>query len=135
MRKSSLKVQKYVGRRKKEGRQVYKKRPLRYGWPATNGHLPAMARSLSDYGLAPFFLFFWFFLKKNLVVWRWAWHFEKMGVQHPHFLELAPTLGRVKSSISHGAWRFHFSFNFFSSIFSLHLDLHIHYRDFSFMKN
>jgi hypothetical protein len=32
-------------------------------------------------------------------------------VQHLHFLNLAPTLGRVKSSIPHGAWRFHFFLN------------------------
>jgi hypothetical protein len=32
----------------------------------------------------------------------------RMGVQNFHFLKLAPTLGRVKSSIPHGAWRFHF---------------------------
>jgi hypothetical protein len=34
-------------------------------------------------------------------------HFGKMDVQHPHFLNLAPTLGRAKSSIPHGTWRFH----------------------------
>jgi hypothetical protein len=28
--------------------------------------------------------------------------FGKMGVQHPHFLKLAPTLGSVKCSIPHG---------------------------------
>jgi hypothetical protein len=37
-----------------------------------------------------------------------AWHFGRMGVQHLHFLNLALTLGRVKSSIPHGAWRFYF---------------------------
>jgi hypothetical protein len=31
-----------------------------------------------------------------------------MGVQHLQFLNLAPTLGRVKSCIPHGTWRFHF---------------------------
>jgi hypothetical protein len=34
-------------------------------------------------------------------------------LQHPHFLKLAPTLGSIESSISHGAWRFHFFPNFF----------------------
>jgi hypothetical protein len=64
--------------------------------------------------LAPFFpiswaLFIFIFSLKNLEeVWRWTWHFGRMGVQYPHYLKLAPTLGRVKSSILHGAWRFHF---------------------------
>jgi hypothetical protein len=31
-----------------------------------------------------------------------------MGVQHPHFLKLAPTLGSANSSKIHGEWRFHF---------------------------
>jgi hypothetical protein len=43
-----------------------------------------------------------------LVVWGWAWHFGKIIVHHPHFLRLAPTLGKVKASIPHGAWRFKF---------------------------
>jgi hypothetical protein len=55
-----------------------------------------------------------------------------MGVQHPHFLKLASTLGGITTSIPHGSWRFHF-FEFFSKI-RVHLDLHIHYWDFSFMK-
>jgi hypothetical protein len=38
--------------------------------------------------------------------------FGRMGVQHSHFLKLAPILGREKSSIPHGAWKFHF-FPFF----------------------
>jgi hypothetical protein len=50
-----------------------------------------------------------------------------------HFLKLAPTLGSVKSSIPHGAWRFHFLQNKFDKII-VHLDLHIHRWDFSFMK-
>jgi hypothetical protein len=40
-------------------------------------------------------------------------NFGRMDVQHLHFLKLAPTLGSVKSSIPHGAWRFHFFPNFF----------------------
>jgi hypothetical protein len=38
-------------------------------------------------------------------------------VQHPHFLNLAPTLGSVKSSIPHGTWRFHFFPNFVLNFF------------------
>jgi hypothetical protein len=29
-----------------------------------------------------------------------------MGVQQLHFFNLAPTLGRVKSCVPHGTWRF-----------------------------
>jgi hypothetical protein len=57
-----------------------------------------------------------------------------MGEQHPHFLKLAPTLGSVKSSIPHGAWRFHFFSNFIFAKIRRHLDLRIHRWDFSFMK-
>jgi hypothetical protein len=45
-------------------------------------------------------------------------HFGRMGVQYSHFLNLAPTLERVKSSIPHGTWRFHF----FSTSLLLKLD-------------
>jgi hypothetical protein len=55
-------------------------------------------------------------------------------VQHPQFLNLAPTRGSVKSSILHGAWRFHIFPNFIFSKFRVLLDLHIHCWDFSFMK-
>jgi hypothetical protein len=41
-------------------------------------------------------------------------------------LNLAPTLGKVKSSIPHGAWRFHFFPNFIFSKFRIYLNLHIH---------
>jgi hypothetical protein len=54
--------------------------------------------------------------------------------QYPHFLNLALTLENVKSSIPHGAWRFHFFPNFIFAKLRVHLDLHIHGRDFSFMK-
>jgi hypothetical protein len=54
-----------------------------------------------------------------------------MDVQHPHFLKLAP-LERVKSSIPHGAWRFHFFPNFIFAKLGVYLDLHIHHWDFSF---
>jgi hypothetical protein len=34
----------------------------------------------------------------------------------------------------YGAWRFYFFSNFIFAKFRVHLDLHIHYWDFSFMK-
>jgi hypothetical protein len=40
----------------------------------------------------------------------------------PHFLKLAPILGRVKSSIFHGARRFYFFPNFIFAKFRIHLD-------------
>jgi hypothetical protein len=48
------------------------------------------------------FWFFWFFFGNLEEVGGWAWHLGRMGVQHPHFLKHAPTLGSVKSSICHG---------------------------------
>jgi hypothetical protein len=47
------------------------------------------------------FLELWGSLGMGLAFW-------KNGCTTPHFLKLAPTLGSVKSSIPHGAWRFHF---------------------------
>jgi hypothetical protein len=64
-----------------------------------------------------------------------AWHFGRMGVQHSHFLKLAPILGRVKSSIPHGAWRFHFFPKFIFAEFRVHLDLHINRLDFCSIQN
>jgi hypothetical protein len=32
----------------------------------------------------------------------------RMGAQYTHFFKLPPTLGSVKSSISHIVWRFYF---------------------------
>jgi hypothetical protein len=58
-----------------------------------------------------------------------------MGVQHLHFLELAPTLGSVKSSIPHGDWKFHFFSNVVFPKFRVHLELHIYCWDFCFMTN
>jgi hypothetical protein len=127
---------KKIGARgRKRGRLVHKKRGLCRSRLATTSRRPASTRSLTDRELAPsfhFFWFFWFFF--FLVVWGWAWHFGRMGEQHPHFLKLAPILGRVKSSILHGAWRFHFFSNFFFAKFTVDLDLHIHCWDFCFMK-
>jgi hypothetical protein len=34
--------------------------------------------------------------------------FRENGCTTPPFLEASPRLGSVKSSIPHGAWRFHF---------------------------
>jgi hypothetical protein len=45
-------------------------------------------------------------------------------------LNLAPTLGRVKSSLPHGAWRLYFFSNFIFDKFRVNLDLHIHPWDF-----
>jgi hypothetical protein len=78
--------------------------------------------------------FFDFILILFLEVWGWAWHFGRMGEQHLHFLKLAPTLGSVKSSIPHGAWRFHSFSNLFFAKIRGHLDLCIDSWDFSFMK-
>jgi hypothetical protein len=101
------------------------------GRPATSGHLPAAA--LSDCGpyCFKFFSFLVFFGKYG----EWAKPFWRIGVQHPHFLKLAPTLGSVKCFILHGDWRFHFFSNFIFSKFRVHLDLHIYCWDFGFMKN
>jgi hypothetical protein len=70
------------------------------------------------------------FLKK-----LFFWRFGRMGVQEPHFLKLAPTLGSVKCSIPHGNWRFHFFSISHLKKFRVHLDLHIYRWDFCFMKN
>jgi hypothetical protein len=64
---------------------------------------------------------------------EWARAFGRMGVQCPHFLKLAPTLGSVKSSIPHGDWRFYFFSNFISPKFRVHLDLHVYRWNFCFM--
>jgi hypothetical protein len=57
------------------------------------------------------FNFLFYFSKE---VWGWAWHFGRMDLQYFHFLNLVPTLGRVKSSIPHymelGDFLFYFIF-------------------------
>jgi hypothetical protein len=83
----------------------------------------------------PIFLKFFYFLKMNF--WKfgkWAKAFGRMGVQRPHFLKLAPTLGSGNSSKIHGEWRFHFFSNFLFPKFSSYLDLHIYRWDFCFMR-
>jgi hypothetical protein len=68
------------------------------------GHAPwsAADNGWSAAGRTPFLInssnFFHFFFSFFLDLWRTSWHFGRMGVQHPHFLKLAPTLGSVKSS-------------------------------------
>jgi hypothetical protein len=52
-----------------------------------------------------------------------------------NLLNLAPTLGKVKSSFPHGAWRFWFFTNSIFAKFRINLDLNIHCWNFSFMKN
>jgi hypothetical protein len=42
--------------------------------------------------------FFWKFGER-------ATAFGRMGIQHPHFLKLARTLGSIKCSIPHGDWK------------------------------
>ena len=59
--------------------------------------------------------------------------FWENGCTTPHFLKLAPILGSVKSSIPHGAWRFHFYSIFFPKIRG-HMDLHIYHWNVSFME-
>jgi hypothetical protein len=67
-----------------------------------------------------FFNFLNFFFGK---FGKWARPFGRMGIQHPHFLKLALTLGSVKCSICHGDWRFHFFSNFIFPEFRVYLDL------------
>jgi hypothetical protein len=77
--------------------------------PATSGRPPAAGRHLRLWDSSHFFEIFLF---KKFFFWkfgrRWAKAFGRMGVQHPHFLKLAPTLGSANSSKIHGEWRFHF---------------------------
>jgi hypothetical protein len=80
-------------------------------------------------------------LKKNYLKkknsWKfgkWARAFGRMGVQYPHFLKLAPTLGSANSSKIHGEWRFHFFPKKKIPKFKAHLDLHIYRWSFGFMK-
>jgi hypothetical protein len=69
---------------------------------------PAAGRLLACHALF-LFIFYFYFWK----FWEWA---RALDVQHPDFLNLAPTLGSVKCSNPHGDSthsRFHFFFNFF----------------------
>jgi hypothetical protein len=105
--------------------------------PGINPRSPAGLRLIPGHGETVSFLLYLFF-NYYFFFWKfgeWTRAFGRMGVQHPHFLKLAPTLGSVKSSIPHGDWRFHFFSNFFLSKFRVHLDLHIYCCNFGFMKN
>jgi hypothetical protein len=55
----------------------------------------------------PIFLKFFYFIFLGKFG-KWAKAFGRMGVQDPHFLKLAPTLGSANSFKIHGEWRFHF---------------------------
>ena len=72
--------------------------------------------------LRPFFIFndFLFFIFGEFG--KWARTFERMGVQHLHFLKLAPTFGDF------------IFFQVFFAKFRGNLDLHIYFWNFSFMK-
>jgi hypothetical protein len=114
-------VQKKVSRKEKGnfGREEFRA-PMQ-DWPATSGRLPAIAPNFTDCELLPlpppFFIFFIFFIKTFFWYYKeWAWGFGRMGIQHSHFLNLAPILGRVKSFILHGVWKFHFFLIVFAEI-------------------
>jgi hypothetical protein len=108
--------------------------PAAQGRPATSGRPPTAGRHLRLWDNSHFFEIF-LFKKKNF--WKFGWWaraFGRMGVQHPHFLKLAPTLGSANSSEIHGEWRFHFFPQFVFAKFSPYLDLHIYRWDFCFRK-
>jgi hypothetical protein len=97
--------------------------------PANRGSTPAPVKL--------FQIFLIFLNLKRIFFWKfgkWARAFERMGIQHPHYLKLAPTLGSANSSKIHGEWRFHFFPNKKIPEFRTHLDLHIYCWDFCFMK-
>jgi hypothetical protein len=84
----------------------------------TVGRSLATAQALTDCK-APNFLHLK--LKFSLFFWKfgeWAKAFGRMGVQHPHFLKLAPTLGSVKTSILMEIG----DFTFFQILFFLNLE-------------
>jgi hypothetical protein len=79
-------------------------------WPGVRWHEPADdqwsptgcgPQSSTDCAWAPFSNFFGFFYSLGGSLGM-ALAFSKMGVQHSNFMNLAPTLGSVKSSIPHG---------------------------------
>jgi hypothetical protein len=106
------------------------RRRCRQQSPAGRGSTPVLVR------LFQIFYFLFYLKKKNF--WKfgkWARAFERMDVQHPHYLKLAPTLGSANSSKIHGEWRFYFFPQFLFAKFSPHLDLHIYHWDFCFIKD
>jgi hypothetical protein len=70
---------------------------------------PTVARQARPYLTAALVFFIFFGFKKKVIfgVMRNILAFWENGVQHLHFLKLAPNLRSIKSSIPHGAWRFH----------------------------
>jgi hypothetical protein len=109
-----------AGGRKKEGSYITKGACLRpvgdNSCPLATVQAPCAVKSSNFY----FYFYFWGGLLRNFL------HFGRMGVQYPHFLKLAPTLGSVRFSIPHGDWRFYFFSNFIFHkfrIYSDHLDL------------
>jgi hypothetical protein len=108
-------------------------RPPVSGIPATRGRRPRIDAWTCP--AVPIFLKFFYFKKMNF--WKfgkWTRAFGRMGVQHPHVLKLAPTLGSANSSKIHGEWRFHFFLKKKIPKFRFHLDFHIYLWDFCFMK-
>jgi hypothetical protein len=112
------KMPKSGGRRKKNGGGKKNKMGLVHGRWAT---ATLYAYVVSFFKKIGFFLDFLFGVMKNFLV------FWKNGCTAPPFIE------DIESSIPHGAWRFNFFSIFFPKI-RRHLDLPIHYWDFSFMK-
>jgi hypothetical protein len=124
----------------KSGGQEEKKIQKKWEQPDRSWHQPTVARQprvdARTCPAVPIFLKFLYFKKMNF--WKfgkWARAFGRMGVQHPHFLKLAPTLGSANSSKIHGEWRFHFFLKKKIPKFRFYLDLHICLWDFCFMKN
>jgi hypothetical protein len=129
-----------LGHTCRAGRQPLLPNQPRSRW--TTGHRPATARRpypvvcwTVDWSLPPplfskFFSYFLFLFLYYEEVWGWAWDFGKMDVQHSHFFTI---FGMVKSSIPHGAWRFHVFPKRNSKIKVIHV-LHINCWDFCLMK-
>jgi hypothetical protein len=105
------------GRKMEEGRKreeaARKKEGPACGQQATASCRPAAARSLTQTMARPLFPIFFGLKKIKLGCLGIGLAFGRMGVRYSYFLNLAPILGRVKSSIPHGAWRFHFFFKLF----------------------
>jgi hypothetical protein len=105
--------------------------PAGPGLPTSDQQSPTGRRSTPGQDhIVPFF-FYNFFGRLG----EWAKALGRMGAQYTHFFKLPPTLGSVKSSISHRVWRFYFFCNFIFPKFRVHLDLHIYRSDFCFMEN
>jgi hypothetical protein len=105
---------------RQEEKKKFKKSPGRR--PRAGGRLAVAPRPRLDTWIVPDCpLFMNFLIFCNFIFWKfkeWAKAFERMDVQHLHFLKLAPTLGSVKCSIPQGDWKF----VFFHILFFLNLD-------------